>query len=712
MFQATEASSSLGLRFVSDQANKKTGGTMTCRIKPLLFILLFALGIFHSHAAQAQSSCTPTLYLFRHGEDRPKGQPNGLTPVGLTHAALYPDMTSQLTNLQNLCPVKRVFAMWNRDIGQGIIKGTVNPYQTALPLAQYVGMQAIPPVAYVPEMFFTDTDGHKYYLCEYPSDPTNCEADAGIKKDGTSPHRNVLTRYSGDTYSHFYSYLSAYFATNPNVSVAIFHTSDGMASVSTALGVNPVVATCRDPSPCTDLLLPTRACPLPVDAATSASSCYTSSNFNKALSWPGIQRSSVDIFSTQDNPQNRFVKNYSRISPKLDQTHNLRQTLGYYQCYNFDPGAETLSSVYYCTYSGNLGNGIPIKDTDTTLGKNGVKLSDIRAKVCYSPNIEGNPAFVSDSFGHCNEHPAGPRVFAPHDLDANTISDIVWRDTSGNVGLWLMNGTGVASSGGLGNVPMTWSIVGQRDFNGDGNADLLWHDTSGNVAIWEMNGTTILNSSGTFVANVPTTWSIVGLGDFNADGMGDLLWQDASGNVAIWEMNGTTILNQNSPFVATVPGQWSIRGTGDFNGDGMTDILWQDASGNVAIWEMNGTAILNASSSFVANVPSQWSIRGTGDFNGDGSSDILWQDTSGNVAIWEMNGTTILNPSSSFVGTVPGPWSIAETGDFDGDGKSDLLWRDASGNTAMWLMNGTAVASTVSLANVPTSWTVQAVNVE
>ena len=29
----------------------------------------------------------------------------------------------------------------------------------------------------------------------------------------------------------------------------------------------------------------------------------------------------------------------------------------------------------------------------------------------------------------------------------------------------------------LGNVPLTWSIVGQRDFNGDGNGDILWRDT-------------------------------------------------------------------------------------------------------------------------------------------------------------------------------------------------------------------------------------------
>jgi poly(3-hydroxybutyrate) depolymerase len=299
----------------------------------------------------------------------------------------------------------------------------------------------------------------------------------------------------------------------------------------------------------------------------------------------------------------------------------------------------------------------------------------------------------------------------PHDFNGDGLSDIAWRDTSGNAAIWLMKDTTVLnqSNSFVANVPLQWGIVGQRDFNGDGKADLLWHDTNGNVAIWEMNGTTVVNANNSFVANVPTNWSILGTGDFNADGMGDLLWQDNSGNVAIWEMNGTMVLNQNNSFVANVPGQWAIKGTGDFNGDGKADILWQDTSGNVAIWEMNGTTILNPSSSFVANVPSQWSIRGTGDFNGDGFSDILWQDTSGNVAIWEMNGTTILNPNSSFVAAVAGQWSIQLAGDFNGDGKSDILWQDTSGNVAMWEMNGTTILNpnTSFVSNVPGQWSIQ-----
>jgi hypothetical protein len=295
-----------------------------------------------------------------------------------------------------------------------------------------------------------------------------------------------------------------------------------------------------------------------------------------------------------------------------------------------------------------------------------------------------------------------------HDFNDDGYSDIVWRDTSGNTAIWLMNGTTLTNqdSSFVANVPSQWAIVGQRDFNGDGYADLLWRDTSGNVAIWETNGISILNQNSSFVANVPTNWSIAGTGDFNG-GPADILWQDTSGNVAIWEMNGTTI--SNSSFVANVPSQWSIKGTGDFNGDGKTDILWQDTSGNVAIWEMNGAAILNQNSSFVASVPGQWSIVGTGDFNGDGMSDILWQDTSGNVAIWEMNGTTISNPSNSFVANVPGQWSIQLTGDHNGDGMSDILWQDTSGNVAIWEMNGTGISNANSsfVANVPGQWSIQ-----
>jgi hypothetical protein len=51
-----------------------------------------------------------------------------------------------------------------------------------------------------------------------------------------------------------------------------------------------------------------------------------------------------------------------------------------------------------------------------------------------------------------------------------------WRDTSGNTSIWFMNGTAVASSAGVGNIPINWTVVGTGDFNGDGMSDIVWRD--------------------------------------------------------------------------------------------------------------------------------------------------------------------------------------------------------------------------------------------
>ncbi len=306
-------------------------------------------------------------------------------------------------------------------------------------------------------------------------------------------------------------------------------------------------------------------------------------------------------------------------------------------------------------------------------------------------------------------------VVLSHNFNEDDTSDILWRDTSGNLAIWEMKGTTILNenTAGIGGVPTVWSIVGQHDFNGDGKADFLWRDTSGDLAIWEMSGTTILNENTAGLGNVPTVWSVVGVGDVNGDGRADIVWRDTSGNVAIWEMNGTTILNANTAGIGNVPTNWSVAGVGDFNGDGNADILWRNnTNGNVAIWLMNGTTITNSNTATFGNMPTSWFVAGTGDFNGDGKSDILWRDSSGDIAIWEMNGTTILNPNTSGVGNLSTVWSVSGVGDFNGDGKSDILWRDTSGDMAFWYMNGTTISSGPGLGTIPTTLTIQNVNAD
>jgi FG-GAP-like repeat len=293
---------------------------------------------------------------------------------------------------------------------------------------------------------------------------------------------------------------------------------------------------------------------------------------------------------------------------------------------------------------------------------------------------------------------------ATHDFNGDDMSDIAWRDGSGNTSSWLMNAASVISGTGFGEIPVSWRLAGQRDFNGDGKTDWLWLDSAGDLAVWFLNGATV--SSTAAVGAVGSAWSITATGDFNGDGDGDILWRDTSGNLAIWLMNGSTVASSAS--LGQIPLTWSVAGLADFNGDRMSDILWRDASGDTAIWFMNGTQV--ASSAGIGNLPTAWAIIGIGDFNGDGSGDMLLRDGSGNTLLWFMNGAQVA--STAALGVVPKIWTAAATGDYDGDGASDILWRDGSGNTAIWFMNGATIASSVSIGNIPISFTVQSVNAE
>ena len=116
----------------------------------------------------------------------------------------------------------------------------------------------------------------------------------------------------------------------------------------------------------------------------------------------------------------------------------------------------------------------------------------------------------------------------------------------------------VQSATGLGNVSNAWSVVGTGDFNGDGYSDILWKDGSGNVAIWFMNGASVSSSAG--VGNVSTAWSVVATGDYNGDGMSDILWRDSSGNTAMWFMNGAA--TASSAGLGNISTTWTVQSTG------------------------------------------------------------------------------------------------------------------------------------------------------
>jgi Beta-propeller repeat/FG-GAP-like repeat len=64
------------------------------------------------------------------------------------------------------------------------------------------------------------------------------------------------------------------------------------------------------------------------------------------------------------------------------------------------------------------------------------------------------------------------------DFNGDGRADILWRNASGEVYEWLLNGTNLIGEGSPGSVGNDWQIAGVGDFNGDGKADILWRNTS------------------------------------------------------------------------------------------------------------------------------------------------------------------------------------------------------------------------------------------
>jgi ELWxxDGT repeat protein len=190
--------------------------------------------------------------------------------------------------------------------------------------------------------------------------------------------------------------------------------------------------------------------------------------------------------------------------------------------------------------------------------------------------------------------PAGVIPVATGDLDNNGAAELVMRNlTTGETSMWSLS---IYPSVSLKKTPihgggnLSWTIVGSRDFDGDGKSDILWRNSDGATLIWFMNGAAIRESRFVHMGG-NTGWTITGLGDFDGDTKADILWRNADGTTLIWFMDGTTI---RSSEVVLGPGNlnWAVAGVGDFNADGKADVLWREVNtGQTLYWQMNGSHI-------------------------------------------------------------------------------------------------------------------------
>ncbi len=213
---------------------------------------------------------------------------------------------------------------------------------------------------------------------------------------------------------------------------------------------------------------------------------------------------------------------------------------------------------------------------------------------------------------------AGWSVLGIGDLDGDGIDDVLWRLPDGTVDAYLMGGGCVAPQtvtlAATANASWTFAGIGTvADNQSHPVAGVFWRDSSGNVILWRLNGTAVFSktlSAGTFAS-----WSIAAIADFDGDGFSDILWRDAGGTQAsLWLVNGTQYtvapiapatpgvfaaadsifvggFDSNARAAPALTGAWTILGGADFNGDGRADILLADALGNSAVWQMQGASV-------------------------------------------------------------------------------------------------------------------------
>ncbi len=97
-----------------------------------------------------------------------------------------------------------------------------------------------------------------------------------------------------------------------------------------------------------------------------------------------------------------------------------------------------------------------------------------------------------------------------------TSSNILWRNSNGDVALWNGNGSGGFTGQDLGIVGTSWQIEETGDFNGSGEDGILWRNTNGDAYLWNSNGSG--GFTGEDLGVVASSWQIEGTGDFNGSG--------------------------------------------------------------------------------------------------------------------------------------------------------------------------------------------------
>ncbi|MFM1866596.1 MAG: hypothetical protein RL591_4 [Planctomycetota bacterium] len=204
--------------------------------------------------------------------------------------------------------------------------------------------------------------------------------------------------------------------------------------------------------------------------------------------------------------------------------------------------------------------------------------------------------------------PIGARwsLVAVADLDDDARDDLIFlqRET-GEVRAWIMDGATRVETGVIG-LASGMEFLGAGDLDADGASDLLWRDESGAVHVWFMQGLILRLDAVVSIANaISANWKVVAVTDLDGDQRADVLWRHQTrGDVVGWLMAGA-VRRASATIASGIASRWNVIDSSDFNGDGRGDILWRDSiTGDVHGWLMSGLSRL--ASGFIRNASKEW----------------------------------------------------------------------------------------------------------
>jgi hypothetical protein len=297
---------------------------------------------------------------------------------------------------------------------------------------------------------------------------------------------------------------------------------------------------------------------------------------------------------------------------------------------------------------------------------------------------------------------------------------LAFNSADGHAAFWNLS-SGAVAKAQVCIIGAGWTVQAIGDFDGDLNPDIMWRDASGNVVVWLMRGSTRIATA--LVATVDSKFTVEGVADFNGDGKNDILLRNASNNFEILQMNGSAAPTVIALSAASNSSEHLME-IGSYydptSGKRKIALFFND----LMVWYMNGTSIASKASlpsgatttSVTLNgvtTTSTYTILGVGDFNGDYNSDLLLQDNATmNLTLRALTFNTTTSSlaiygDSPLIAPAPATWSLQSVQRINGDIFSDWVWLVSGG--ANPVLGYTPIANSPSplssIGAVQTGWT-------